>query len=132
MTGLLSQVEPEASDSFKHESELTSITVGSLRIDFRAGGIWLHDQWVDVTVLEYKLLTHLARNLGRVIGYSELLEAVWGCAETNTTTQLKNCVWRLRQKIEIDCEAPIYIVTARGRGYYMPANGESSHHPPLP
>lgn len=100
------------------------IVVGALLVNMDLGWITFEDQKLDLTAHEYKFLICLAQNLGRVLTEGELLKQVWGVEEGGTKSQIKNLVWRLRQKIELEPERPIYVIAARGRGYYMPTNIE--------
>jgi DNA-binding response OmpR family regulator len=98
------------------------IVVGALMVNVDLGWAIFEDQKLDLTVHEYKFLVCLAQNLGRVLTEEELLKQVWECEMGGTKSQVKNLVWRLRQKIEPEPEKPIYVIAARGRGYYMPSN----------
>jgi len=73
---------------------------------------------IELTRLEFDLLLYLVENAGRVVGYDELLNHVWGCdyPEGGHET-VKACVKRLRRKIEPDRAQPRYVVTVRGVGY---------------
>jgi len=98
----------------------TPIVIGTLRVDGIANLVYMNDHHIELSPYEYRVLAHLSRNAGRIVTSDELLQSVWGCAKTNNKRQLRNCIWRLRDKIEPDSSKPIYIVTARGQGYYMP------------
>lgn len=98
------------------------IVVGALLVNIGLGWITFEDQKLDLTAHEYKFLICLAQNLGCVLTERELLKQVWGVENGGTKSQVKNLVWRLRQKIEPEPAKPIYVIAARGRGYYMPSN----------
>jgi two-component system KDP operon response regulator KdpE len=73
----------------------------------------------------FRLLARLVRNAGRVVAHAELLREVWDCSDGGTPAQLKNCIKRLRQKIESDPKRPRYVLTAYGHGYFMPNHAEA-------
>lgn len=110
----------EPSDKGLHPQQ--TITVGALAVDMASGWVIFDNQQIGLTAHEYKFIACLAQNLGRILGEEELLAQVWGCETGGIKSQVKNLVWRLRQKIEPEPERPVYILTARGRGYYMPSH----------
>lgn len=119
-------VTDQTSPTKNETNEELPIVVGALEINTALCSIRFDGIWLAVSPLEYKLLVYLGQNLGRVISTDELLENVWGCATGGSERQVKNCIWRLRRKIEPDCDKPMYVVAARGRGYYMPMQVNSA------
>lgn len=105
------------------------ITIGFLSIDPSARCAWLRGQVVSLTALELGLLVYLARRPGHPVSVWELLRQVWQCNSQigGTTAQVKNCVKRLRQKIELDPKQPCYVLTVRGHGYRMLTQSEWEH-----
>lgn len=95
-------------------------TLDGLTIDLSAIHVTRHGQPIPVTLLEYRLLTYLVRNAGRPVPVAELLREVWECDSCGTKAQVKNCVRRLRQKIEPDPDNPCYLLNQRRFGYYLP------------
>lgn len=85
-----------------HQLSSQSIAIGQLFIDSQACCAKLDERLIHLTKLEFNVLVYLARNRGRVVSASELLQEVWGCCpETGgTSAQTKNCIKRLRGKIE--------------------------------
>jgi len=121
--------EPEAAQGeMPHSSQGKTLRVGRLSIEMDSGWVTLHNQRLDLTLYEYKVLAHLARRAGQIVAAKELLQQVWGCDGTRRK-KLNDTVYRLRQKIEPDAGNPIYLITARGRGYYMPARVEDDPGP---
>jgi len=70
-----------------------------------------------ICALEFNLLGVLARNAGRVITRSELVREAWGPEYGDAIDSLKLYIHYLRQKIELDPQKPLYILTSRGVGY---------------
>ncbi len=71
-------------------------------------------EWVKLTVTEFRLLSYLALNSGRVIPTKELLAQVWPGNEVRPSS-LSFYIYKLRQKLEP--EAPASILTHYGVGY---------------
>lgn len=90
---------------------------GELTVDVKRWQVLRHDQPVELTATERRLLFFLVENAGRVLPTARILEGVWGADLVGQTEYVKLYVWRLRQKIEPDPEQPTYIVTERGVGY---------------
>jgi DNA-binding response OmpR family regulator len=71
---------------------------------------------VKLTPVEYKLLYHLVRNVGRLLPHQALLQRVWGEEYGATPAYLKVFISRLRAKIEWDGGFH-FIENERGLGY---------------
>jgi DNA-binding response OmpR family regulator len=88
-----------------------------LVIDFAQHRVTLGSQDVKLTATEYKLLSYLARNVGRLITPEQILEKVWGEEYVGETHLLHVAMARLRQKLGDDAKEPRFIVTKIGIGY---------------
>ena len=79
------------------------------------------DRTITLSPLECKLLNYLAANTDRAAPTRELLQAVWQCSSQadGKAAQVKNCIKRLRQKIEPDPGYPRYLMTVRRGGYRL-------------
>jgi two-component system KDP operon response regulator KdpE len=89
---------------------------GELSINFQSHTVTLHGAPVKLTPVEYKVLYHLVRNVGRLMPHQALLERVWGAEYGATPEYLKVFISRLRAKIEPDGRFH-YIENERGLGY---------------
>ena len=86
-----------------------------LRVDLEGHQVWIDEQPVSLTALEFRLLTTLMARRGRVQTREMLLQDVWGMQVDVTTRTVDTHVQRLRKKL-----GPIvgnYIETLRGVGY---------------
>jgi DNA-binding response OmpR family regulator len=101
------------------KDERNTITVGNLTIDGSAHQVYVSGNPVKLTPLEYCLLYHLARNEGRVLTHSILLDKVWGSNYSDGTGFVKKYVHRLRLKLHDDAQKPSMIVCERGIGYKL-------------
>ena len=100
----------------------TTLTVGGLTLDRSRGEvIRLNDgASVRLTGLELKLLEALMLHPGQVLPSDSLITTVWG-PEGGDRTMLKQLMYRLRAKIEVDASKPLYIETVPGIGYALSA-----------
>ena len=74
---------------------------------------------VHLTPLEYRLLTTLAKNAGKVLTHRYPTGEVWGPGYLEQTHYPRMLVARLRRKIEDDPADPRYIITEQGVGYRL-------------
>src|ERR1041384_1439456 len=74
---------------------------------------------VRLTNLELRLLYYLMNRPGQNITIEELNQRVWGYSAEVDNTMLKNVVYRLRRKIELDPANPLIIQTVVGVGYKL-------------
>ncbi|MCP4869394.1 MAG: response regulator transcription factor [Proteobacteria bacterium] len=87
---------------------------GRLRIDEDAHRVWVDDALIELTALEFRLLSMLLARRGRVQTRDVLLEEVWGVRGDSNTRTVDTHVKRLRQKLGA---AGSYVETIRGVGY---------------
>lgn len=74
---------------------------------------------VRLTNLELRLLYYLMSQAGRTVTADELIQRVWGYSAEEDHAMLKNLVYRLRRKIEVDPAHPLIIQTVSGVGYRL-------------
>lgn len=103
------------------QSARAKMTVGDLEVDFAQHVVMMHGSEVTLTPIEYRLLSYLIQNTGRVVTHDLLLEHVWGTEYVGESHLLQVNMNRLRRKIEPDVAHPRYILTKVGVGYMLPA-----------
>ena len=74
---------------------------------------------VHLTAIEYRLLTVLIANCGRVMLHKQLLREVWGPAHSEQNHYLRVYMGHLRQKLEDDPAQPQHLLTETGVGYRL-------------
>lgn len=74
---------------------------------------------VHLTPTEYRVLSVLVANAGRVITSTQLLRAVWGPAQTDNGHYLRIYMGHLRHKLEDDPAQPQYLLTETAVGYRL-------------
>ncbi len=94
-----------------------TLKIGDLIIDTGAMIVSIHDNPIETTATEFRLLEHFASHPGRVFTRDQLLDAVWRDTSFVTPRSVDVYVRRIREKIETDPENPRYIKTVRGAGY---------------
>jgi DNA-binding response OmpR family regulator len=92
---------------------------GPLRFDIGAAVLRRGDMEVRLTQTEFRLLSVLAQNAGRVLSRSILLQHVWEQGFFGDERIVDVHVRRLRKKIEVDPGSPRILVTVRGLGYRL-------------
>lgn len=105
----------------KAKAQQEVITHGDLQIDVTRAEVSVGDSPVYLSATEYRLLLHLAHNMGKVLTSEDLLTNVWGDEYRDDKEILWVSISRLRQKLEEDPKQPKHIVTRSGLGYSMPA-----------
>jgi DNA-binding response OmpR family regulator len=93
------------------------IRTGKLTIDPVKREAALGSKPLSLTLKEFDLLLHFARNPGRAYSRIELLNAVWGYGHEGYAHNVNCHINRLRAKIEKNQTQPKFILTVRGIGY---------------
>lgn len=101
-------------DRCENTEPSSMLTIGNVSIDASAGKVYVGEQLVELTALEYRLLLTFASNKGAILTRTQILESIWDAAgnfvEDNTLTVY---IKRLREKLGDS----IQIETIRGIGY---------------
>ena len=93
---------------------------GELSINTDSHQVFRGGKAIDLTQREYELLTFLASHPNKVYSRVDLMEQVWNYGYVGDDVRTVDVtVRRLREKIEVDPAAPVYILTRRGAGYYF-------------
>ena len=87
---------------------------GELKIDIDSHEVFVNDDHVSLTALEFKLLRQLVDRRGRVQSRDQLLSDVWGYSSDVTTRTVDTHIKRLREKLG---DMGKYVQTIRGVGY---------------
>ena len=110
---------------YKRFLEMTGQGVKEAENIYRIGGIELNEdtkevlvdgEAVKMTPMEFKILSLLMRNPGRVFSADEIYERVWNERAINTDTIMVH-VRKIREKIEYNPKEPKYLKVVWGVGY---------------
>jgi two-component system, OmpR family, KDP operon response regulator KdpE len=93
--------------------------LGGLRVDLVCRRVFVADQEIHLTPIEYRLLTTMIRYAGKVITHRQLLKEVWGPDSVFETHYLRVYMAQLRRKIEADPARPQFLLTEPGVGYRL-------------
>ncbi len=94
-------------------------TNGKLTVDYAAGCAYLENEELHLTPIEYKLLSLLSQNVGKVLTHTFITQKIWGSTLENDVASLRVFMATLRKKIESGKDNPQYIQTHIGIGYRM-------------
>jgi two-component system KDP operon response regulator KdpE len=92
---------------------------GDVEVDRQARLVRRKGAEVHLTPIEYRLLTVLIANVGRVLTHRQLLVKVWGPAHEDDSHYLRIYMGHLRQKLERDPAQPEHLLTETAVGYRL-------------
>ena len=91
------------------ESNKEQIINGGLILDMKGKRMMVDGEPVKLTATEYKIVSLLMNNLGRVFSADEIYERVWNEEAYATENTVMVHIRRIREKIEIDAKNPRYL-----------------------
>ena len=97
------------------------LVLEGLKIDFIKRQVFSGGEEVHLTPIEYKLLSLLARNAGKVLTHSQILREVWGPNYVHQSQYLRVYMTQLRHKLEADPARPRFLINEPGVGYRFKA-----------
>ena len=113
--------------AIRHSNKIVDDKVNSTRpysarglvVEFGKRLVTVEGKEIHLTRVEYKIVSMLAQNSGKVITYSSLIEQVWGPYADDNNRILRVNMANIRRKIEKNPGEPEYIFTELGVGYRM-------------
>lgn len=100
-------------------SAIHSISTGNIVVDLDTQEVYISGKPVKLTPIEFRLLTELIRNEGRILTHRKILEKVWGYEYTADNGFVKKYIYRLRTKLMSDNNHKEMITSIRGTGYKL-------------
>jgi len=100
-------------------NEAHEFRFGDVKVDFINRRVYRREQEIHLTSIEYRLLTVLIRNAGKVLTHRHLLKDVWGPSHVESSHYLRTYMAHLRQKLESDPAQPRHLITETGVGYRL-------------
>jgi two-component system, OmpR family, KDP operon response regulator KdpE len=94
-------------------------TTGDLRVDLSHRQVFVGEQEIHLTPIEYKLLLILVQYAGKVVTRKQLLHDAWGPSYVDEMHYLRVYMGQLRHKLETDPTRPRYLITEPGVGYRL-------------
>ncbi len=90
------------------------LSIGALRLDAENRAVTVNGKPVDISALDFRLLTVLMGAGGRVVSREKLIEVAWGSESEISPRTVDTQLRRLREKLGAAAEQ---IQTVRGFGY---------------
>jgi two-component system KDP operon response regulator KdpE len=106
-------------------AEGAPLVCGQLQFEPSTGQLFHEEREINLTPTEISIISHLMRNVGRVVTHSGLAEAVWGVDYPDAADSLRVHIRRLRTKLESDPSNPKIVLTRAGMGYMLAKPEES-------
>lgn len=103
-------------------AEAAKIDVSDLSLDLLSREVRRGSENLELLPKEFALLEYLARNKGRVVTRTQILEQVWGYQFDPESNVVDVHICRLREKLGDNAERKL-IRTIRGVGYILKENG---------
>ena len=116
---LLARVRALARRHARGEAGEPVFRVGDIEVDFASRRVKRAGQAIRLTPIEYRLLTLLATNAGRVLTHRQILREVWGPAHVEHEHYTRIYMGHLRRKLEADPAQPRYLLTETAVGYRL-------------
>jgi two-component system KDP operon response regulator KdpE len=116
---MMARIRTALRHSHRTEDSESVYHCGDLTIDFEKRLITCGDEEIHLTQIEYKLVSLLARQAGKVLTYDYLIRQIWGPYSDNNNQILRVNMAHIRRKLEKNPAEPEYIFTEIGVGYRM-------------
>jgi len=116
---LLARVRALARRGTRSDSAEPVFRLGDVEIDFAERRVQRAGQAVHLTPIEYRLLTLLASNAGKVLTHRQILREVWGPAYVEHEHYARIYMGHLRRKLEADPARPRFLLTETAVGYRL-------------
>lgn len=117
---LIARVEALARRNLASADPVSSVKVADLHIDLVGQRVRRGGRSINLTTREFRILTYMAENIGRVVTRTMLLERVWDYNFDPQTNIVDQHISNLRQKLDRGFETQL-IHTVRGSGYMLRA-----------
>ncbi len=98
-------------------SNVKQVQADELLLDLRKRTVWLKGQLVDLTTMEFEILSLFMKHAGAVLSRDEIMDQIRGIDWDAYNRSIDVGVSRLRQKLQDDPKHPRYIKTIWGAGY---------------
>ncbi len=99
--------------------EKSRFVFGEVEVDLAARRVTRAGEAVHLTPTEYRLLTELIANAGKVLTHRQLLKAVWGPSHADDSHYLRVYMGNLRAKLEAEPARPQHLLTETAVGYRL-------------
>jgi two-component system KDP operon response regulator KdpE len=97
----------------------STFVLDNLRVDLAKREVFLSDEAIHLTPIEYRLLALLIKYAGKVVTHGQLLREVWGPPYAHQMQYLRVYMAQLRHKLEADPARPRFLMNEPGVGYRL-------------
>lgn len=104
-------------ENLRSQNDTFNYNNGHLTIDVERRDVLVNAKRIKLTPVEFRLLTCLARNAGKVLTFKQILSHVWGSEYNGSMGSIHVYISHLRRKLGEDTKRPRYILTCHGVGY---------------
>ena len=111
----------EIANAKENEANKNVYTIGGLELHEDTKEVSVDGELTKLTPIEFKIISLLMRNPGRVFSADEIYERVWNESAINTDTVMVH-VRNIREKIEYNPKEPKYLKVVWGVGYKIEKN----------
>ncbi len=94
-------------------------TSGGLMVDDNAKTVSVYGEMIRLTPIEYRILSFLAKNKGKVYSIEQIYENIWGDQTGRTDNTIAVHIRHIREKIEVDPREPKFLKVVWGIGYMI-------------
>lgn len=101
------------------EESPSTFVCGDFSIDYDKHRVKVGNQEIHLTQCEYKMVSLLCHNAGKVLTYDYISKQIWGPYHNEDNQKLRVNMANIRRKIEPNPAVPEYIFTEVGVGYRM-------------
>jgi DNA-binding response OmpR family regulator len=108
----------------KAQPDFNILAFNDILLDNEAHEVRVRGELVHLTPIEFQLLRYLMKMPDKPVSKNELFQSVWGYDLVGDTNLVEVAIRRLREKIEDDPSAPLYLLTVRGTGYKFSTQGK--------
>jgi two-component system KDP operon response regulator KdpE len=100
-------------------SDFPVFKTGDLKVDLSKRRVWIGKKEIHLSPIQYKILSILVRDAGKVVTREHILEEAWGPDKDAGIDSVRIYMHQLRKKIEKTPLRPRYLKTELGVGYRM-------------
>lgn len=106
-------------DAAKGSIQDSHYSYNGLLVKFDSNSVFLNNTRIHLTKNEFKIISLLCKNAGKVLTYDYIMKSIWGPQTSNNTGILRVNIANLRKKLEPEPQLEKYIFTENGVGYRM-------------
>lgn len=115
MDELMARIRVATRMSSKPQTNESAFQKGELKVDFIGRRVFVSDEEIHLTKIEFNLLKLLIEHQGKVLTHNYIQKAIWGYEDESNQNALRVYMAKLRKKIELNMNQ--YITTEVGVGY---------------